>query len=233
MTTPALALLAGVLTVGAPCVLPMLPVVLGASVAGQHPLRPVAIALGFVTAFAALGLLFASFTHVLGLSPDGLRTTAAAMLMAFGLLMVWPAPAHWLAMHTGRPLARVAALGTGAGKGLAGGLLVGLSLGALWTPCAGPVLGSILTLVATEPIGTNTALLLASYALGAGVPLLAIGYGGQLVASRLHVLARHGQRVQQVFGVVIVLVAAAMFLQLDASLSAWLTQALPSLSTGL
>lgn len=233
MTSPLLAVAAGMLTVGAPCVLPMLPVVLGASVAGHHPARPLFIALGFALAFAALGLAFASVSHVLGLTQEVLRDGAALLLLLFGVLMVWPAPAQWLAMHAGGPLRRWAALGEGAGRGPVGGLLVGLSLGAVWTPCAGPVLGAILTLVATEPDAGRTALLLGSYSLGAALPMLVIAYGGQFVATRLRFVARHAHRVQQVFGLLIALVALATLLQLQAGFTAWLTPFFPSLSTGL
>ena len=82
-TSPWLAVAAGMLTVGAPCVLPMLPVVLGASVAGgtAQRTRPLFIALGFALSFAAAALLFSSFTQVLGVSPEGLRSFAAVMLL--------------------------------------------------------------------------------------------------------------------------------------------------------
>ena len=79
-TSPWLAVAAGMLTVGAPCVLPMLPVVLGASVSGADSAqrtRPLFIALGFALSFAAVALLFSSFTQVLGVSQEGLRRFAA------------------------------------------------------------------------------------------------------------------------------------------------------------
>ena len=154
-TSPWLAVAAGMLTVGAPCVLPMLPVVLGASVAGgpAQRTRPLFIALGFALSFAAVALLFSSFTQVLGVSPEGLRRFAAAMLLVFGVLTVWPKPFQWLSQQASGVLSRVASLGLGSSAGNWGGLLLGLSLGAVWTPCAGPVLASILTLIATEPPG--------------------------------------------------------------------------------
>ena len=233
MTSPLLAVAADMLTVAAPCVLPMLPVVLGASVGQHHRARPVFIALGFALAFATVALLFNQFSHLLGLSPDGLRNLAMALLLVFGVLMIWSVPFQWLAMHSSGWLNRISSLGDRAGSGNLGGLVLGISLGAVWTPCAGPVLGSILTLVATEPDNAKAALLLACYSIGAALPMLAIAYGGQYASTRVRQLARHTHRLQQGFGVVIVGVALAMFFQLDGPITVWLTQFYPQGKTGL
>ena len=235
-TSPWLAVAAGMLTVGAPCVLPMLPVVLGASVSGADSARrtrPLFIALGFALSFAAVALLFSSFTQVLGVSPEGLRRFAAVMLLVFGVLTVWPRPFQWLSLHAGGLVNRVAGLGRSSSAGNWGGLLLGLSLGAVWTPCAGPVLASILTLIATEPPGISTAVLLLAYSTGAAIPMLAIGYGGQAAASHVRRISRHAHRVQQAFGVVVIAVALAMLLELDGQVTAWLSQFYPSGSGGL
>ncbi len=117
-TSPWLAVAAGMLTVGAPCVLPMLPVVLGASVASSDSARrtrPLFIALGFALSFAAVALLFSSFTQVLGVSQEGLRRFAAVMLLVFGVLTVWPRPFQWLSQYAGGVLSRLASLGMGSG----------------------------------------------------------------------------------------------------------------------
>jgi cytochrome c-type biogenesis protein len=230
---PLLAVLAGLLTIAAPCVLPMLPVVLGASVGQTSRARPAFIALGFALAFSAMALLFGVFTSVLGLSPDVLRQAAIAMLLAFGLLMLWPRPFQWLAIRMNGMLNRVSAAGDRAGSGNLGGLVLGASLGAVWTPCAGPVLGSILTLIATSPDVAQAALLLACYAAGASLPMLAIAYGGQYTTARVRQLTRHTHRIQQGFGVVIVLVAVAMQLQWDSVATVWLSNLYPDIATGL
>jgi cytochrome c-type biogenesis protein len=233
VTSLVLAVAAGMVTVASPCVLPMLPLVLGASIGQRHPARPLAIALGFALSFGLMVLVFSAFAQVLGLSQQGLRQAAAVLLLVFGALMLWPTPFQWLAMRAGGLTGRLAAVGQGAGDGPCGGLLLGLSLGAVWTPCAGPVLAAILTLIATEPIGARTALLLACYAAGASIPMLAIAYGGQVATTRVRQLARHAHRLQQAFGLVIVAVALAMLAGVDTDVTLWLTQHLPSISTGL
>jgi cytochrome c-type biogenesis protein len=233
VTSPLLAFGAGVLTIAAPCVLPMLPVVLGSSIGRKERWRPVFIALGFSLAFAAVALLFSTFQHVLGLSHEALRNFASAMLLLFGALMVWPRPFHWLALHMGPLVNRASAWGDGAGQGHWGGFVLGMTLGALWTPCAGPALASVLTLIATEPTGSSTAVLLLAYSIGAGVPMLAIAYGGQWATARVRQLTRHTHRLQQGFGLLVMGVGVATFLQYDSVLAAWLAQFYPTTTIGL
>ena len=95
-------------------------------------------------------------------------------------------------------------------SGNIGGFVLGTTLGLVWTPCAGPVLASILTVIATAPHVEWEALLLMVYAVGAAVPMLAIAYGGQLVTTRVRSLARFSDRLQQGFGVLVIVFAGAM-----------------------
>lgn len=87
-----LAFAAGVLTIAAPCVLPMLPIVLGATIGRTDPTRPIFIMLGFAATFALVALLFGLFPTLLGLSQESLRDAAILALLVFGLLMIWPHP---------------------------------------------------------------------------------------------------------------------------------------------
>lgn len=141
-----LALMAGVVTVAAPCTLPMLPILLGASVGQTGKLRPALIALGFVMSFSLVALALSAITRVFDFDPNVLRNGAAILLLGFGLLMIWPAPFEWLSVRLG-------GLSDGSSaashQGNIGGFVLGTTLGLVWTPCAGPVLGSILTIVAT------------------------------------------------------------------------------------
>lgn len=223
MTELLLALAAGVFTIAAPCILPMLPILLGVSVGQTSRARPAFIALGFVLTFSACALLFGLFSDTLGLSQQALRDGATVMLLLFGVLMLWKRPFELLMAYLGGAINRVARLGQQAGKGNLGGLMVGMTMGAIWTPCAGPVLGAILTLVASaQDLGRASALLL-SYSIGAGIPMLAIAYGGQAATTQVRQLARHANRMQQVFGVLVILTALAMHFQYDVLVTIWLT----------
>ncbi len=229
----ALAFLAGLATVAAPCVLPMLPIVVGGSLGPSQRSRPLFITAGFVAAFAGVTVVFSLFSQLAGLSAQGLRNAAVAALVLFGASMLWRTPFDALAARAGGALGAAAGSGTAPRAGRLGGFMLGLSLGAVWTPCAGPVLGAALTLLATAPEPRHAALLLLCYALGAGLPMLAVAYGGRWVSLRVQLLARHLVAVQRVFGVLVIAVALAMFFQYDVLFTAWLSRFLPSISQGL
>ncbi|WP_461357534.1 cytochrome c biogenesis CcdA family protein [Bradyrhizobium sp. USDA 4454] len=223
-----LALLAGVATVAAPCTLPMLPILLGVSIGQTGKARPAMIALGFVMSFSAVALLLSAITRAFDFDPNLLRTGAAILLAGFGLLMIWPAPFEWLSIRLTGNLGQAVP-----SPSLFGGFVLGSTLGLVWTPCAGPVLGSILTIVATAKDTTWASLQLVTYAIGAAIPMLAIAYGGQAVTTRVRSLARIAPRLQQGFGVVIIGFAALSYLQYDTLIVAWLTQFYPNGQIGL
>ena len=227
-----LALLAGIVTVAAPCTLPMLPILLGASVGQNGKLRPAMIALGFVISFSATALLVSAITRVFDFDPNSLRTGAAILLVGFGLLMIWPAPFEWLSIRLGGITGGAA--GSAASRdGNLGGFVLGTTLGLVWTPCAGPVLGSILTVVATSKDTAWASMLLVVYAIGAAIPMLAIAYGGQVVTTRVRSIARISPRLQQGFGVVVIGFAVASYFQYDTEIVAWLTALYPQGQIGL
>jgi cytochrome c-type biogenesis protein len=227
-----LALLAGVVTIAAPCTLPMLPILLGASVGQTGKARPAMIALGFVISFSATALLLSAITRIFDFDPNSLRTGAAILLLVFGLLMIWPAPFEWLSIRMS------GLINTGSGStaprpGNIGGLLLGTTLGLVWTPCAGPVLGSILTVVATSKDTAWASLLLVVYAIGAAIPMLAIAYGGQAVTTRVRSIARISPRLQQGFGAIVIAFSILSYFQYDTLIVAWLTTFYPSGQIGL
>ena len=226
------ALLAGILTIAAPCTLPMLPILLGASIGRAGHLRPAMIALGFVVSFSAVALLLGALTRLFDFDPNMLREAAAILLLGFGLLMLWPAPFEWLSIRLNGWL-NLGNAGTAQHEGAFGGLILGTTLGLVWTPCAGPVLGSILTLVATSKNFAWAGTLLVAYAIGAALPMLGIAYGGQAATTRVRSLARISPRLQQGFGVVVIAFALAAYFQYDTLIVAWLTGFYPTGQIGL
>ncbi len=190
------------------------------------------IALGFVVSFSSVALLLSAIARLLDFDPGALHSLAALLLLGFGLLMLWPAPFEWLSVRLGGLLN--ASKGFRArGDGAAGGFVLGTTLGLVWTPCAGPVLGSILTLVATSKDTAWASAQLVAYAIGAGLPMLAIAYGGQAATTRMRAIARHAPKLQRAFGVIVIAFAAASYFQYDALLVAWLTAFFPQGQIGL
>ena len=227
-----LALLAGVVTIAAPCTLPMLPILLGASVGQTGKVRPAMIAAGFVMSFSATALALSAITRIFDFDPNSLRTAATILLLGFWLLMIWPAPFEWLSSRLGG--LTNGSLGNAASRqGNLGGFILGTTLGLLWTPCAGPVLGSILTVVATSKDTAWASVLLVVYATGAAIPMLAIAYGGQAVTTRVRSIAKISPRLQQGFGAVVIAFAVASWFQYDTLIVAWLTGFYPNGQLGL
>ena len=143
--------------------------------------------------------------------------------------MIWPAPFEWLSVRIGGFGGHSAA----SRHGVIGGFVLGTTLGLVWTPCAGPVLGSILTVIATSKDTAWASLLLVVYAIGAALPMLAIAYGGQAITTRIRSVARIAPRLQQGFGVVVIGFALLSYFQYDTLIVAWLTGFYPNGQIGL
>jgi len=171
----ALAFVAGTLSILSPCVLPILPVVLGAA-ASEHRLGPAALAAGLAVSFVAIGLFVATIGYSIGFDADAFRYVAAALMIVVGVVLLAPHLQTRLAL-AGAPLASWSDRRFGASprSGLAGQLTVGLLLGAVWSPCVGPTLGAASILAAQgKNLGEVGATMLA-FGLGAALPLAALG----------------------------------------------------------
>jgi cytochrome c-type biogenesis protein len=233
MLAAIVALLAGTATIAAPCTLPVLPILLGASVAQTSTARPLLIALGFVTSFSGVAIIFGAVTQALGVDQNALRALAVPILVCFGLLMLWPRPFEWLVAQARSLIGHPDRRADQTPVGNVSEFFLGTTLGLIWTPCAGPVLGSILTIIATSQHLQWEALLLVAYAIGAAVPMLAIAYGGQFVTTRVRGVARVSHRLQQGFGLLIIVFALAMYFQYDTLITVWASGLYPNGQFGL
>ena len=233
MLTAVVALLAGTATVAAPCTVPVLPILVGASVAQTSKARPLLIALGFITSFSSVAIIFGAVTQILGVDQNALRAIAVPILICFGLLMLWPRPFEWLIARAHSVIGHPDRRADQTSVGNVSGFLLGTTLGLVWTPCAGPVLGSILTIIATSQHLRWEALLLVAYAIGAAVPMLAIAYSGQFMTTRVRGVARFSHRLQQGFGLLIIVFALAMYFQYDTLITVWVSGLYPNGEFGL
>lgn len=217
-----LALLGGLLTVVSPCILPVLPIIVGRSLQ-SHRHGPLALVLGLVGGFALagslLGITASWFTHLAGL----LRTGAIALLLIVGLLTLFPQWRYRLFSYL--PMKRKES----ARVGLAGEFWLGTQLGLLWTPCAGPVLGSILVLAAVDHQIESSFLLLLFYGLGAALPMLVFAYGGRYLSHRLLALRAHSHKLHRAGGAIVVGTAIAILLGWDVQIQLWLAPFFPAL----
>jgi cytochrome c biogenesis protein CcdA len=221
--TIGLALLGGLLTVLSPCVLPIVPILVGRSLQ-SHRFGPVALVTGLVAGFALAGsLLGVTASWFVGLA-SGLRTGAIVILLLMGLLTIFPAWSYrvFSALPVNRWTKESPRIG------LVGEFWLGTQLGLLWTPCAGPVLGSILVLAAVQQQVMTAFVFLLLYGIGAALPMLAIAYGGRQLSRRLLGLRAHTMLLQQVGGMLLVGTAIAILLGWDVQIQLWLAPFFPA-----
>jgi len=222
------AFISGLVTILAPCIWPLLPIVLSSAIAGHGHKRPLGITLGIIISFAVFTLAISTLVRVFHLDANVLRIVAVIIIAGLGLTMVFPA------LYTKFEIL-VTKLGNifGANKGHEGndflpGLVTGLSLGILWTPCAGPILATVAVLAATGKISMDVILVTVSYCIGVGVPLFIFAYGGQKIISKLKGVSRYTGRIQQIFGVIMILAAIAIYTNYDQTLQLKLINTFPS-----
>jgi cytochrome c-type biogenesis protein len=214
---------AGVVTVLSPCVLPVLPIIIARSLQ-SHRYGPVALVAGLVGGFAVAGSLLGLAASWIPDLADGLRSIAILLLLVIGLLAIFPQWGDKFFHHFSVNFSRPSPLG------LTGEFFLGSQLGLLWTPCAGPVLASILLLAAVQHQPLQAFGMLVVYGLGAGLPLLLLAYGGRYFSRRLLKLRSISPQIQRVGGLMIVGTAIAMLLGIDVWLQLWLAPLFPTLS---
>jgi cytochrome c biogenesis protein CcdA/thiol-disulfide isomerase/thioredoxin len=205
--------LAGVITSLSPCVLPVLPVVLTSGGPERRKGRPYVVIAGLVLSFA-LSTLFGSLVlSALGLPQDLLRDAGVAVLALIAVGLIWPRFGELLE----RPFARL----TGRPVNPNGnGITLGLGLGLLFVPCAGPVLATIAVIGANHTFNGDGIALTAAFAIGAGVPLLVLAVAGDALSRRVSAIRRRARGFRVASGVLMLVVAVAIAFNLTDGLQA-------------
>lgn len=229
-----LAGLAGILSILSPCVLPILPVVLGAAL-GEHRLGPVALAAGLALSFTAVGVFIATIGFALGLDLSAFRMAGAVVMVMIGLVLALPALQVRLAM-AGGPVGNWAEerFGGFSATGLWGQFAVGLLLGLVWSPCVGPTLGAASLLASQGQNLGQVALTMLVFGLGAALPLLLLGTLSRQALMRWRDrLLGAGKGGKMLLGGFLVLVGLAVMTGIDKTVSAYLLEASPEWLTNL
>ncbi|CAL80316.1 putative cytochrome c-type biogenesis protein; putative membrane protein [Bradyrhizobium sp. ORS 278] len=234
MLALALAFVAGLLSILSPCVLPLVPIVLGAA-ASAHPRGALALAGGLALSFTGLGLFIALAGNGLGLDAGAFRLVAAVLMLVIGVVLLVPS---WQAQFAvaGGPVQRWADRHSQgfASSGAGGQFLIGLLLGAVWSPCVGPTLGAASLLAAQGRDLVRVTLTMLAFGLGAGLPLILLGLLSRTTMMRLRArLLSAGKLGKMLMGAAFVGLAAAILSGADKQLEAWLVEQSPAWLTTL
>ena len=237
---------AGMLTILLPCILPLVPIVLGVSIAGRSKWRPLLTIAGMLVSFVGFTFLLTVVLNQFVELADYIRVSTYYILLLFGFgfltrnrtLQLTGAVLGgffyyeygWIVMTIAQTIGatlmevggwiatRIQQFGTDVQHKATGELgqdnpftafLIGLTMGFVWVPCAGPALGFALTLVQEQP-GLEAAALLLTYGVGTSIPLLLIGYGGQAAAQSSRVLSKYSGRIKQISGGILIVTALAL-----------------------
>lgn len=225
-----LAIAAGALTILAPCILPLLPFLLGTS-GGRSKWRPFMIIAGFVLSFSIIGAALATAGTFLGISNEALRYVAGILLLLFGAALFFEKIYERITVRIQPFLGRLGqkvSSTSAAKKDAYSGLAVGASLGLVWAPCAGPILGTILTLASRTGDFLTTSLLFFAYSLGAGIPMFAIAYGSNRLQARIQGIGKWQPILNKTLGFLVILTAIAILTGYDREIQILLLEYFPA-----
>lgn len=234
VSTLPLAFVAGVLSILSPCVLPILPIVLGAA-ASEHRWGPTALAGGLSVSFVAIGLFAATISYSIGLDVGVFRNVAAVFMVAIGAILLVPRLQARLAF-AGAPLANLSDryVSVVRQNGLPGQILVGLLLGAVWSPCVGPTLGAASLLAAQGRDLPQVALAMFAFGVGAALPLLTLGmFSREFLLHWRKQMLSVGYGVKLAFGLLFVAIGVLVLSGFDKTVETALVDASPQWLTDL
>lgn len=202
------AFLSGLVIVLSPCVWPILPIIFSAGAGGER--RPLGMVMGLAVSLSLFTLLFTSFLHLVPIEPETLRLVATGLIFVFGITLVIPRIGHWFESVLGRFIPLRNSL-LEKRQGFKGGLLTGGAIGIVWSPCAGPILATVGSLSATQPLSFGLVLVMLSFALGIALPLYGLALLSQHLLSEMRTLSPYLPRIRQGFGILVILSAWALY----------------------
>ncbi|MEQ1590582.1 MAG: cytochrome c biogenesis CcdA family protein [Gallionella sp.] len=227
LTSYGLSFLAGILTTLSPCVLPLIPILMGTA-ASTHRFGSFALVGGLMLSFTAIGVGLGSLGASAGLNQDALHVAGGALLIAFGAILL----SSTLQTYFSNAFSRV-----GVGQemlarfnldGLHGQFLLGMLLGIVWTPCVGPTLGVAITLASQGKALIQVSAVMLMFSLGAALPLLTIGFlSRQALGKWRNQMLVTGQKAKKIFGAALLLLGILIVTGMDKFIEARAVNAMP------
>jgi cytochrome c-type biogenesis protein len=236
ITTYGLSFIAGILSILSPCVLPLVPIIVGTAL-NTHRFGPYALALGLSISFTVIGVFLAILGDALGIDQDLFRQIAAWLLLLFGVVLLSTnLQAGFASLTSGLGSTGQQLLEKLSTDSLIGQFGLGLILGIIWSPCVGPILGATVTLASQGQQLDQVVIVMAMFGIGAGLPLILLGMLSRQVMMNIRgKLFAAGKLGKQVLGGVMLLIGLMILTSIDKQLETFLVAISPdwliSLST--
>lgn len=229
-----LAWLAGVLSTLSPCVLPILPILIGSAL-NAHRRGIWALALGLALSFALIGIFVATIGISLGLDQALFRTIGAVILLAFGIILLSTSlQQRFAAATSGLGNIGNTLLSRLNPEGLTGQFWVGMLMGIVWSPCVGPTLGAASTLAAQGQQLLPAGMMMLVFGLGAATPLVLLGsLSHGIVVKMRHRLLKTGTLAKTIMGLMLAVLGIVVLLGWDKQLERILVESSPEWLTAL
>lgn len=227
------AFIAGLVTILSPCILPLLPIILSTSASGdvEDKKRPLGVVIGFILSFTFFTLFLSSLVQLFGIQPDVMRGLSIFLIAVFGLSLL--SPKFQTKMETWFSKLTRFTPNSAEKTGFGGGLVIGLSLGLLWTPCVGPILASVVSLAIIGEVSLSAVIITLAYSLGTAIPMFLIMRGGNLALKKVPWLTKNLGKIQKGFGVLMLATALMIYFNLDRKFQTFILDTFPSYGTGL
>jgi len=202
--------LAGFITILAPCIWPLLPIVFSAS-SGGGKRKSLGITLGVMASFMIFTLGISYIVKIFPINPNALRLLATLIIALLGLSMLIPALGAKFEVLINDLLGPLQSKFKKEGTGFGAGLVTGFSLGLVWAPCAGPILATIATLSATQSVNIKVVVITLAYVLGLGIPLYIFSSFSAGLFKKMRTVNKYTGLIQQGFGLIMIVTAVLIY----------------------
>ena len=221
--------LAGLITILAPCIWPLLPIVFSASSVGGKR-KSLGLTLGVMISFTVFTLCISYLVKIFPIDPNSLRFVATIIIGLLGLSLLVPAMGARFETFINGLLGPLQLHSKKNTTGLGAGLVTGFSLGLVWAPCAGPILATIATLSATQSVNIKVVAITVAYVLGLGIPLFILSLLSAGLFKYMRAVNKYTGRIQQAFGLIMIVAAILIYTNYDKAIQVRVLNLFPGYS---